>query len=125
VEAARRVAETGGIVVVYVHGCEHKASDGDSDLRKFHRAMRNAQALDIQYGDKRSILGIHVWWRDESVSIPGLSKTILGERKTTSQSVGDGALFELFRKLADRREDYPHSRLVAVGHSFGAAVTHA
>lgn len=125
VEAARRVAEAGGIVVVYVHGWEHNASDGDHDLIAFHRAMQNAQALDIQYGDKRAILGIYVGWRGQSVSVPGISKTTFWERKTTAQAVGDGGVFELFRKLADQRELFRNSRLVLVGHSFGAAVTYA
>jgi pimeloyl-ACP methyl ester carboxylesterase len=125
VAAAQGVAQAGGIVVVYVHGWEHNASPGDSDLESFHHAMQNAQALDRQYGDKRTVLGIYVGWRGKSISIPGLSKITFWERKTTAQAVGDGAVFELLRKLANFRQCFPTSRLVVVGHSFGAAVTYS
>lgn len=125
VAAARAVSSAGGIVIVYVHGWEHNASAGDSDLSAFYQAVQNAQKLDIQYGDKRIVLGIYVGWRGQSVSLPGVSKLTFWERKTTAQSVGDGAVFELFRKLANHRESFPRSRLVLIGHSFGAAVTYA
>lgn len=126
VEAARRIAEAGGIVIVYVHGWEHNASDSDNDLKSFHQAVRNAQTLDRdQYKDKRTVLGIYVGWRGKSLDVPGLSKLTFWERKTTAQSVGDGAVFELFRKLANHRVKFPDSRLVLVGHSFGAAVTYS
>lgn len=125
IEAARTVSKAGGIVVVYVHGWEHNASPADPDLHAFYQAIQNAQKLDIQYGDKRTVLGIYVGWRGQSVSVPGLSKLTFWERKTTAQSVDDGAVFELFRKLANHRERFPRSRLVLIGHSFGAAVTYA
>jgi hypothetical protein len=125
VEAARLVSEAGGIVIVYVHGWEHNASESDNDLKSFHQAVRNAQTLDRQYGDKRTVLGIYVGWRGKSLNVPGLSKLTFWERKTTAQSVGDGAVFELFRKLANHRVDFPNSRLVLIGHSFGAAVTYS
>jgi hypothetical protein len=125
IEAARLVAEAGGIVIVYVHGWEHNASDSDDDLKSFRQAVHNAQTLDRQYGDKRTVLGVYVGWRGKSLNVPGLSKLTFWERKTTAHSVGDGAVFELFRKLADHRVNFPNSRLVLVGHSFGAAVTYS
>ena len=125
VQAARAVAERGGIIVVYVHGWDHNADGGDPDLESFHGAMQNAQTLDHKFGDTRTVLGIYVGWRGKSVSIPGLSKITFWERKTTAQSIGDGAVFELFRKLANHRETFPNSRLVVIGHSFGAAVTYS
>jgi hypothetical protein len=71
------------------------------------------------------VLGIYVGWRGKSSRIPWFSKATFWERKTTAQAVGDGAVFELFRKLANARENNPKSRLVIIGHSFGAAVTYA
>jgi hypothetical protein len=123
--AADAVARQKGIVVVYVHGWEHNAQSRDSDLQSFYRAMQKAQVLASRASTRRTVLGIYVGWRGKSLEIPGLSKVTFWERKTTAQSVGDGAVFELFRKLAYARENNPESRLVLIGHSFGATVTYA
>lgn len=120
VAAARTAAQRRGVIVVYVHGWEHDAESGDADLKNFHDAVQSAQVLSTH-----EVLGIYVGWRGKSVVVPGLSKATFWERKTTAQAIGDGAVFELFRKLANARRDNPQSRLVLIGHSFGAAVTYA
>jgi hypothetical protein len=101
----------------------------DEDLRRFGQAISEARKMDKEkYGDTRHVMGIYVGWRGESidsnVALP-LSVLTFWERKNTAQAIGDGAVFELFRKLADIREEYPDSRLLIVGHSFGAAVTYS
>jgi len=118
--AARAVAQRNGIIVVYVHGWEHNAGSSDSDLAAFQGAMENAQAL-----SRHEVLGIYVGWRGKSLLVPGLSKATFWERKTTAQAIGDGAVFELLRTLANERERHRASRLVLIGHSFGAAVLYA
>jgi pimeloyl-ACP methyl ester carboxylesterase len=128
-ETARSVAERKGIIVVYVHGWHHNANPQDEDVRRFGQAISEAGKMDKEkYGDTRHVMGIFVGWRGESidsnVAMP-LSVFTFWERKNTAQAVGDGAVFELFRKLADIREEYPDSRLLLVGHSFGAAVTYS
>jgi pimeloyl-ACP methyl ester carboxylesterase len=129
VRTARDIADQRGIIVVYVHGWHHNASEGDPDSRQFERAIVEAEEMDrLKYGDNRRVMGIYVGWRgesiDEKVAFP-LSVLTFWERKNTAHAVGDGAVFELFRKLADIREQYPESRLVLVGHSFGGAVTYS
>lgn len=124
--AASAVARRDGIIVVYVHGWEHNAQSGDDDVESFYHAMQDAQKIDLmQYKDKREVFGIYIGWRGKSSRIPGVSKLTFWERKTTAQAIGDGAVFELFRRLANERQKSPHSRLVLIGHSFGAAVTYA
>lgn len=128
-ETARFVAGSKGIVVVYVHGWHHNAAPQDEDVRRFGQAISEAGKMDKEkYGDTRHVMGIFVGWRGESidsnVALP-LSALTFWERKNTAQAIGDGAVFELFRKLADLREEYPESRLLLVGHSFGAAVTYS
>jgi len=123
--AARSVAARGGVVVVYVHGWEHNAASADPDVLKFYEAMRDARTIDGQYGGKRDVLGIYVGWRGQSLTVPLLSKLTFWERKTTAQAVGDGAVFELLRQLADYREQNVKSRLVVIGHSFGAAIVYS
>jgi hypothetical protein len=123
---AEHVSKNNGIVVVYVHGWHHNAKTGDPDLTAFHQAIENAGALDREaYKDKRKVMGIYVGWRGESVSVMPFSLLTFWDRKNTAQAIGDGAVFELFRKLANHREQNPKSRLVVVGHSFGAAVTYS
>ncbi|MFL6717684.1 MAG: hypothetical protein ACJ8G3_15145 [Burkholderiaceae bacterium] len=122
---AEHISKNNGIVVVYVHGWHHNAKTGDPDLTAFNRAIENAGILDRKaYKDKRKVMGIYVGWRGESVSLMPFSMLTFWDRKNTAQAIGDGAVFELFRKLAHHREENPGSRLVVVGHSFGAAVTY-
>lgn len=127
VSAAARVAATGGVVVVYVHGWKHSAEPGDDDLMEFHMAMQHARTVyrKLSPSGKREILGIYVGWRGQSLEVPLLNNITFWNRKSTAQAVGDGAPFELFRKLANLRHDHPTSRLVLVGHSFGAAILYS
>lgn len=141
VAAAKGVAEHDGVVVVYVHGWHHNAEPDDVNLANFQKAISNAQRLinneqsngprasqvrrEVAGQKRREVLGIYVGWRGESLDIPGVNNITFWERKTTAQAVGDGAVFELFRKLAKHREIFPGSRLMIIGHSFGAAVTYS
>jgi hypothetical protein len=125
-DTAANVMQSNGIVIVYVHGWHHNANDGDTDLQSFHKAIEGIGKLDSDsYKDDRKIMGIYVGWRGESISLKPLNLLTFWDRKNTAHAVGDGAVFELFRKLANSREKYPKSRLVVVGHSFGAAVTYS
>jgi len=124
-DAARTVAAQGGVVVVYVHGWDHNAASADPDVLKFYEAMHDARTIDGQYGGKRDVLGIHVGWRAQSLAVPLLSKLTFWERKTTAQAAGDGAVFELLRQRANYREQNVKSRLVVIGHSFGAAIVYS
>lgn len=111
---------------MYVHGWHHDAHEGDTDLRHFRDAIHNAGVLDQEsFHDNRRIIGIYVGWRGESVNFYPANLLTFWERKNTAQAIGDGAVFELFRKLANIREKYPTSRLVVVGHSFGGAVVYS
>jgi hypothetical protein len=123
---AENVSRNKGIVIVYVHGWHHNARDGDTDVESFHKAIEGIGKLDSDsYKDDRKIMGIYVGWRGESISVKPFNLLTFWDRKNTAHAVGDGAVFELFRKLANNREKYPESRLVVVGHSFGAAVTYS
>ena len=124
-DAALEVATRGGIVVVYIHGWDHNAASNDTDLINFHQAIQSARTIDGQFSSRRDVLGIYIGWRGQSVTIPLLSKLTFWERKTTAQTVGDGAVFEVLRKLANYREQNVKSRLVLIGHSFGAAIAYS
>lgn len=126
--AAEAVAKTGGVIVVYVHGWHRNAAPTDSDLTSFRRAIARADKLDREsYRSKkeRKIMGVYVGWRGESVSMKPFNVLTFWDRKNTAHSIGDGAVYELFRKLANVREKHPTSKLVLIGHSFGAAVTYS
>ena len=126
IATAEYVSQNKGIVIVYVHGWHHNARDDDADLKSFHKAIANVGKLDSDsYKDDRKIMGIYVGWRGESVSLKPFNLLTFWDRKNTAHAIGDGAVFELFRKLANNREKYPRSRLVVVGHSFGGAVTYS
>ena len=123
---AENVLQNKGIVIVYVHGWHHNAQEDDTDLQSFRKAIEDVGKLDRDsYKDDRKIMGIYVGWRGESISVKPFNLLTFWDRKNTAHAVGDGAVFELFRKLANNREKYPESRLAIVGHSFGGAVTYS
>lgn len=126
---AEEVASRNGIIVVYVHGWHHTAAKSDDDVDRFKTAIIEAGDMDRKkYGDNRQVMGIYVGWRGESIDkrVTGLlSELTFWDRKNTAHDVGDGAVFELFRKLANFREEHPDSRLVLIGHSFGGALLYS
>jgi|GEM_PF-6989263 len=86
--------------------------------------------IDNAYGvHPRPVLGIYVDWRGEAIngnhwySWP-FSQLTLGDRKNTAQNVGNGDVYELLVRLSLLRGANKGSRLVVIGHSFGAASHH-
>lgn len=129
VSLANEVAEKNGVIVVYVHGWHHNASKGDENLENLTSALRSASIH--QRSDKRSsapILGIYVGWRGESIDsdawygAPFSYGLTFWGRKSSAHDVANGAVLELFSRLTAIRRTHKNSRLVIIGHSFGAAV---
>ena len=129
VRAAREVAQSGGDVIVYIHGWHHSARAGDGDIDNF-------QDLVTRVGDApgapRKTVGIYVAWRGDSIDkdtpLVGWSSYALTfwDRKATAHNVGSGGgVSELLRKLSNIREINSDSRLMVIGHSFGGAILYS
>ncbi|MDF3931524.1 hypothetical protein [Pseudomonas citronellolis] len=121
------------LMVVYVHGWNHSAEEGDDDVKEFKLAMRNIAAMNAS--DNRDVVGVYVGWRGSATHVPLLQRLTFWDRKSTAHNVGSGAVSEVLLRLdkenSRRKQAYPAgqgqdgSRLVFVGHSFGAAVLYS
>lgn len=104
-------------IVLFIHGWHHDARASDEVLQDFHHRL-------VELGERnesRKTTGIYVGWRGETWTIPRVNDLTFWARKNVSVEVGRGALSELLLALREqvRGKD---SRLIAVGHSFGASV---
>jgi hypothetical protein len=133
------------IIAAFVHGWHHSAEPGDDNIQQFRKLLRSLSRTESA-GSKttgatpRTVLGVYVGWRGDSITIPYVNGITFWERKNTAQEVGGQGVPELFVKLeeivkvragigvADAAADttdaeHRQSRLVLIGHSFGGAVT--
>lgn len=119
------------LIVTYVHGWRHSAAPDDDDVREFKLAMRNIAAMDRC---KRKVVGLYLGWRGQVLAWNSpLDLFTFWDRKQTAHSVGSGAVTEVLLRLDKERvrrnqgsllqaTQDTQSRLVFIGHSFGAAV---
>ncbi|QXI36793.1 hypothetical protein [Pseudomonas xantholysinigenes] len=118
------------LIVTYLHGWRHSAAPDDEDVREFKLAMRNIAAMD---GCTREVVGVYMGWRGQVLRWNSpLDYFTFWDRKQTAHSVGSGAVTEVLLRLDKERvrrngsrlqaTQDTQSRLVFVGHSFGAAV---
>lgn len=134
--------ETGDdlLMVVFVHGWKHSAEAGDGNIDSFRRTLMNLSELESSISrysgaEPRKIVGIYLGWRGGSVSLPLLKELTFWDRKNTAHKVGYGGVTEVLSRLEllqkskgelarqDGRES--NTRLIVVGHSFGAAVVYS
>ena len=123
----------GALIVTFVHGWNHSARERDTNLRDFRSALlelRRRKGL-----HSRPIVGVYLGWRGQV--LPGPPKYLTyWDRKRKAQKVGHRRLGETLTRLAAVRQriiDDPRgenrrtserdagTRLIVIGHSFGAA----
>ena len=136
----QEIKERDVLMVVFVHGWKHNAESCDSNVTCFREVLRQLHATETALAGKgtpRRIVGIYVGWRGDSARGKLLRQTTFFGRKSTAHRVGSGAVTELLVRLKEIRNRRhrqleaatpPHSsstRLVLVGHSFGAALLYS
>jgi hypothetical protein len=124
------------IVVTFVHGWHHSAAPEDSNIQEFRQMLANVSASEgasstKHQRDRRSVLGVYIGWRGDSLAIPVINHATFWDRKATAHEVAykgvTGALLRL-EELVNVRNTFQDgvppstSRLVVIGHSFGGAV---
>lgn len=129
------------VVMTFIHGWHHNASDCDENFQNFHHSLGQLQKRldEPAYKEARKLLnlkediqviGLYVGWRGRS--LPSfLDYATFWARKSAAERVGDGDLREFLTKLQKlyikRNEKQDNSDttfmgLVTVGHSFGGQV---
>ncbi len=125
------------LLIVFVHGWHHNANPDDSNVKDFRNLLNRlarAEAADSRNDGHpvRTVLGMYVGWRGDSLTIPWVNNLTFWERKNTAHDVGNGGVAEVFLKLeeivnvrsgtTEESRDKHNSRLVVLGHSFGGAI---
>ncbi len=105
-------------ILLFIHGWNHDARADDRNVLEFRRLLRTVDARNRT----RTTTGVFVGWRGASIDAPLLNKITFWERKNVSIEVGRGSLIELIERLRAAGGANPGSRMISIGHSFGASV---
>ena len=134
-EGARSIFRNGITTVAFVHGWHNNAERDNGNLANFRKMI--AKLATDPKNSGRGVLGVFLSWRGETTKVPILRHLSYWSRKATAHSIGHGNLSEVLVRLknlnlvlADRKGSgfatyYANSRLVLVGHSFGAAALYS
>lgn len=105
-------------IVLFIHGWHHGAANDDSNVKDFRESLKKL----AMRSPSRTVTGVYVGWRGESIDIPIIRKTTFWDRKNVSVQVGLGGVTELLSRLEDISAKKDRTRLIAIGHSFGGSV---
>jgi len=135
VDEARHSDSHGILMVVFIHGWKHNAAVCDENVVCFREVLQSLYNLErLRAAESalpaRRIIGVYVGWRGLSVTPVGLKELSFWTRKSTAHRVGDGQVLELLTRLEELRDRLNaagdgNSKLITIGHSFGAAVTYS
>jgi hypothetical protein len=125
------------VVVVFIHGWKNNASPDNEckkNLFEFKNLMeqlatgesarlgRIASDNPQRVWKPRAYIGVYMAWRGQTLKGP-LGNLTFWNRRDTAQRVGSSDFAEaIYRIMGATKENSPQSRIVVVGHSFGARV---
>jgi hypothetical protein len=131
-----RVAQTDTVILVYVHGWNHDARDGDTNVACFEELLKATAIMQATYTSKigqtpRGVYGVYIGW-------PGLvyddSRQLFTffARQNAADRVGErGDLLDLFSRISRIRHETvpakaqsPQTKFVIISHSLGARLTY-
>jgi hypothetical protein len=107
------------LVVCFVHGWNHNASETDSNVAGFKQVL---ERLWSQYGGRRKVIGVYVGWRGLRVkrSWPLAMQFSFFDREAAAVRIPGASLSSAFAEIALRTHENRHAQVVLIGHSFGA-----
>ncbi len=117
------------VVVVFTHGWKNNASPDNEEHKNLHDFKALMEQLSQGEGARlesmglskpRSYIGVYMAWRGQSV--PHNIFTTFWNRRDAAQRVGSSDFAEAIYRImgATKEGNTPNSRIVVVGHSFGA-----
>ena len=107
------------MVVCFVHGWNHNASETDSNVAGFKEVL---ERLWGQYGRRRKVIGVYVGWRGLRVkrSWPLAMQFSFFDREAAAVRIPGASLASAFAEIALRAHENRFAQVVFIGHSFGA-----
>lgn len=115
------------LLVVFIHGWHHNASQDDSNVKSFKDFLINLQYEEDNVSfdsTTRQVVGVYIGWRGES-NESVFSPLTYRSRKLAGLRVGQYGLQEILAELSLIRESKRSNRLVSIGHSFGGGVLYS
>ncbi len=120
------------LLVAFAHGWHHSAQPGDNNIESFRQLLGKVARMESA-GYRRTVLGVYLGWRGDSLTVPVVNHMTFWERKSTAHEVGQNGVPEVLLKLeeiinvragseAEMNPKPLNSRLAVIGHSFGGAV---
>jgi pimeloyl-ACP methyl ester carboxylesterase len=122
-------SEKGCIVVTYIHGWQHNASEKSeqkekgnvNDFKEFLGLVANAMRAQ-EVGSQRPVVGIYIGWRGKSGTIPGLNAATFYERSGAARRIAGTSSTEVIYRLVSAAKTHPQSKIILMGHSFGGQI---
>jgi hypothetical protein len=114
----------GIILSVFIHGWQHNASEGDSNVAGYESLISQIASLERARAgdDARRIVGVYVGWRGKTARLRLLAPFTFYSRLGGAKRVAGTAITETILRLLLTGRDNPDSTTVVMGHSFGGLI---
>jgi hypothetical protein len=122
-------SEDGSIVVTYIHGWQHNASEKSEEtesgnvhgFKGYLETIGRVSGAEGRPGD-RKLVGIYIGWRGKSGSIPGLNLATFYDRSGAARRISGTSSTEVIYRIMSKSKENPSSKVVLMGHSFGGQI---
>ena len=124
---ADKARTDGVVVIVFVHGWKHNASEDDPNVLSFKKSLETMTGVlgssfaGTALGSRR-LVGVYVGWRGASIELPLLKELTFWDRKAVAEELGSGGVTRLLLDLDRITAGEARNVMVVVGHSFGGAI---
>lgn len=132
-EIRRHAAESGIVLITFIHGWRHNSSEEDDNVKSFKATLEfMSERLEKEFKgrphlENRRLIGLYVGWRGSSIALPPFDLLSFWDRKAVAEEVGSGGVSKLLMEL-DRASSVPTKAgknlnvYVVIGHSFGGTI---
>ena len=124
---AAKARADGVVLIVFVHGWKHNASEDDPNVLSFKDSLETMTGVlgnsfaGTALGTRR-LVGVYVGWRGASIGLPLLKELTFWDRKAVAEELGSGGVTRLLLDLDRITAGEARNVMVVVGHSFGGAI---
>lgn len=124
---AAKARADGVVLIVFVHGWKHNASEDDPNVLSFKDSLATMTGVlgnsfaGTALGTRR-LVGVYVGWRGASIGLPLLKELTFWDRKAVAEELGSGGVTRLLLDLDRITAGEARNVMVVVGHSFGGAI---
>ncbi|YCM42897.1 hypothetical protein V2O64_16435 [Verrucomicrobiaceae bacterium 227] len=105
-------------VIIFLHGWNNDASPANEEKGNLGNFKKALGSLPNAPGER--MFGIYVAWRGKSYPWP--TYLDVGTREGSAARVGGAPLLSAIQAISTKVQRSPRSRVIAVGHSFGAKI---